>query len=238
MPIEAIAITNSTATGMSVSWSGVSSPKKFTVGPNGMTANVTNAGTVAMTGARTKTSLSAAFGVMSSLSASFTPSANDCSRPKGPCTLGPMRCCMRATTRRSHQMLKSVRSTRTTKTRIVLSPMTHHGSCPNWLSVSLIISLGTGDLHSCAGARHVGEQATACRACGQPDHVVGDVGDLRRHRDRASVTGDGDGRPEALDVGGAQPRHRRPGGRGEGLVALLQHAVVEQQLPRRQLEPA
>ena len=50
MPIEAIAITNSTATGMSVSCSGVvaSVNGTSTSGPNGITANVTNAGTAAM----------------------------------------------------------------------------------------------------------------------------------------------------------------------------------------------
>ena len=78
-----------------------------------------------------KTTLSAAFGMMSSLSASFTPSARLCSRPKGPCTLGPMRCCIRATTRRSNQMLNSVSSTRTTKISTALRMMTHHGSLPN-----------------------------------------------------------------------------------------------------------
>ena len=115
MPIEAIASMNSTATGMSVSCSGVSLPKKIDPGPSGMTAKVMKAGTVAMIGARRKTTLSADLGMMSSLSASFTPSASDCSRPNGPCTLGPTRCCMRATTRRSNQMLNSVSSTRITK---------------------------------------------------------------------------------------------------------------------------
>ncbi len=57
MPIDAIAITNSTATGMSVSCSGVvmSVNGTSTTGPNGITANVTNAGTVAITGAMMKT---------------------------------------------------------------------------------------------------------------------------------------------------------------------------------------
>ena len=55
MPIEAIAITNSTATGMSVSCSGVwmSVNGTSTTGPNGITENVTNAGITASTGART-----------------------------------------------------------------------------------------------------------------------------------------------------------------------------------------
>ena len=59
------------------------------------------------------------------------PSASDWSSPKGPLTLGPMRCCIRATTRRSHQMLKRVSRTRIRKMNRVLSPITHHGSCPN-----------------------------------------------------------------------------------------------------------
>ena len=90
MPIEAIAITKITATGMSVSCSGVVMSLKgtFTSGPNGITAKVTNAGITAITGAITKTSLSAALGMMSSFSASFTPSARLCSRPKGPLHVG------------------------------------------------------------------------------------------------------------------------------------------------------
>ena len=59
--------------------------------------------------------LSAAFGMMSSFSASLMPSARLCSRPNGPTRLGPMRCCMRATTRRSDQMVNSVITTRKTK---------------------------------------------------------------------------------------------------------------------------
>ena len=121
---------------MSVSCSGVSVSVNgiVTIGPNGMTAKATNAGTVAITGARMKTTLSAAFGVMSSLSASFTPSASDWSRPKGPCTLGPMRCCIRATTRRSHQMLNRVSSTSTKKSSTTLIRITHQASLPKSLS--------------------------------------------------------------------------------------------------------
>ena len=132
MPMDATAITNSTATGMSVSWSGVSMSVNgtSTTGPNGMTEKVTKAGITAITGARMKTTLSAAVGMMSSFSASLTPSASDWSRPKGPCTLGPMRCCMRATTRRSHQMLNSVSTTRTTKISTALRMISQVGSWP------------------------------------------------------------------------------------------------------------
>ncbi len=132
MPIEAIASTKRTATGMSVSCSGVlmSVNGTSTTGPNGITEKVTNAGIVAMTGASRKTTLSAALGMMSSFSASFTPSASDWSRPKGPCTLGPIRCCIRATTRRSNQMLNSVSRTRTRKISTALTRISHHGSRP------------------------------------------------------------------------------------------------------------
>ena len=111
-----------------------------TTGPNGITEKVTKAGTVAMTGARTKTSLSAAFGTMSSFSASFTPSARLCNRPKGPCTLGPMRCCIRATTRRSHQMLNRVSSTRITKISTALMITSHHTSWPKALRLVAVSS--------------------------------------------------------------------------------------------------
>ena len=67
---------------------GLGGRRSSTSGPNGMTAKVTKAGTTAMTGASRKTTLSAALGMMSSLSASFTPSASDCSRPKGPLHVG------------------------------------------------------------------------------------------------------------------------------------------------------
>ncbi len=121
-----------TATGMSVSWSGVvmSVNGTLTSGPKGITANARNAGTVAITGARMNTSLSAAFGTMSSFNASFTPSARLCSRPNGPLTFGPMRCCIRATTRRSNQMLNSVSSTSTTKISTALRITSQAGSCP------------------------------------------------------------------------------------------------------------
>ena len=63
-----------------------------------------------------KTTLSASVGMMSSLKASFRPSASDCSRPNGPTWFGPGRTCIRATTRRSYQIANSVITTRNTKT--------------------------------------------------------------------------------------------------------------------------
>ena len=98
------------------------------IGPNGITAQVRNDGITMITGAIRNTTLSAALGMMSSFSASFTPSARLCRRPNGPFTFGPIRCCIRATTRRSHQMLNRVRSTSTRKIRTALRITTHTGS--------------------------------------------------------------------------------------------------------------
>ncbi len=61
--------------GASMSCSGVRWPRIDTSGPSGMTENARNAGMVAMTGARKYTGLSASAGMMSSLNASFRPSA-------------------------------------------------------------------------------------------------------------------------------------------------------------------
>ena len=115
---------------MSCSGVSMSENDTSTTGPNGITAKVTNAGTPEITGARKKTTLSAAVGMMSSFSASLMPSARPWSSPNGPCTLGPMRCCMRATTRRSPQMVNSVRTTRTTKIATALRMISHQGSWP------------------------------------------------------------------------------------------------------------
>ena len=61
---------------MSVSCSGVCVGRTIvTIGPNGITEKARNAGIAAIIGARTKTTLSAAFGTMSSFSASLMPSA-------------------------------------------------------------------------------------------------------------------------------------------------------------------
>src|SRR6187200_140440 len=129
-PTEATARMNSTPTERSVSCSGVSRSVNGTdtTGPSGMTENATNAAVAEITGARMNTTLSAAFGTMSSLRPSLMPSARDCSRPNGPWYFGPTRCCIRATTLRSPQIVSSVISTSRTNTRIALRPITHHGS--------------------------------------------------------------------------------------------------------------
>ena len=75
-----------------------------------MTANARKHIVAEMIGARMKTALSAAVGMMSSFSASLIPSAKPCSSPNGPTRFGPTRCCIRATTRRSAQIMTSVLS--------------------------------------------------------------------------------------------------------------------------------
>ena len=109
-PIEAIATMNSTDTGRSVTCNGVvMSVNGIRTSPAiGITAKAVIAGMATTNGASMKTSLSAAVGVKSSLNISFMPSARDCSRPNGPFMFGPLRCCMKATMRRSYQMVNRV----------------------------------------------------------------------------------------------------------------------------------
>ncbi len=114
-----------------MSCSGVVVPKIETSGPNGMTASARNAGTTEMIGAMKKTALSAAVGMMSSFSASLIPSMRPCSTPNGPTRLGPSRDCMRATTRRSPQMVSSTRTTTPPKMPTTLRMTSHQGSWPN-----------------------------------------------------------------------------------------------------------
>ena len=91
-------------------------PNSDTCGPNGITEKARKAGIADRIGARKYTGLSASSGMTSSLKASLTPSASDCSVPHGPTRFGPMRFCMRPTTLRSNTIENSVMTTRKTKT--------------------------------------------------------------------------------------------------------------------------
>ena len=122
-----MASTSSTATGRSVSWSGVCTPKMDTSGPNGMIAKLMNAGMTAMAGASQNSSLSTCRGTMSSLSASLIPSISDWSSPNLPARFGPGRCCIRPMTRRSAQIMNSVTSTRKMKMNSTLMITSHQG---------------------------------------------------------------------------------------------------------------
>ena len=132
-PIEAMATMNSTETGRSVTCSGVVMSVNGTgTGPAmGITAKAVMAGTAITNGASMKTSLSAAFGVKSSLNMSFMPSASDCSRPNGPFMVGPLRCCMTPTTRRSYQMVNSVMISKKARAKTALIKTSHQGSLKN-----------------------------------------------------------------------------------------------------------
>ena len=82
-------------------------------------------------GAITNTTLSAAAGIKSSFSASFTPSAKAWIRPNFPTRFGPTRICMRATMRRSPQTDMIVNTTQTAKTITALRVMIQPGSSSN-----------------------------------------------------------------------------------------------------------
>ena len=99
----------------------------LTTGPKGITAKARKQVVAEMIGAKMKTALSAAVGMMSSFNANLMPSANPCSKPKGPTRFGPMRCCMRATTRRSAQIITNVLTTRKTKMTTALISDNHQG---------------------------------------------------------------------------------------------------------------
>src|SRR5919107_3850452 len=99
--IDEQASSTSTDTGTSVSWSAVRCPKIDTTGPNGIPENAVNATVAEITGAMKYTTLSAVFGMISSLNGSLTPSVRLCSQPLGPTWLGPGRTAIRATTLRS-----------------------------------------------------------------------------------------------------------------------------------------
>ena len=87
------------------------------------------------------TQRSAIAGWMSSLNASFNPSARDCSNPKGPTRLGPGRCCMRPTTRRSIQIMNKVMTIRNTKITTTFTMISHSGSSPSSASVGVMTCL-------------------------------------------------------------------------------------------------
>ena len=73
--------------------------------PQGTTAMARKAVTTARPGAATKSHLFAPSGISSSLKKSLMPSATGCRIPKGPVRLGPSRNCMKASSRRSTQVI-------------------------------------------------------------------------------------------------------------------------------------
>ena len=258
MPIEAIAITNSTATGMSVSCSGVSvSPNGIcTIGPNGITAKVTNAGIAddhrrededhLVGGLRDDVLLQRQLHAVGQATAAGRT---------GRCTLGPMRCCIRATTRRSHQMLNSVSSTRITKISTALMMTSHHGSWPKALEAA-----SAGERRSSGDHRGPLPSTVTDRLPGEADGRRSDAapgalaGQPRRRRRRGrrprpaastepAVAGQRDRARRRSAPSAAQRGRGRPARTGvravarRCVVAVLHPAVVEQLLPGGEHEP-
>ncbi len=205
-PSDEHANTTSTPTGRSVSCNAVWCPNIDTVGPNGMTENARNAGTADRIGARKYTGLSASSGMISSLKASFTPSASDCRMPHGPTRFGPMRFCIRPTTLRSKTIENSVMTTRNANTPTTLMSVSHTGWSPKpgrfWPAASTALmtqppTTGGADglvsvtIEPCA-APSVARTAQWRALRRQPHHLVGQVGDLDRHDDRAALGRNGD----------------------------------------------
>jgi hypothetical protein len=94
---------------------------------NGITAQAASARTEATSGASRKTPLSAPAGINGSLSTNFSRSANDCSRPKGPTTLGPRRNCTAAQTLRSISSRKAMMTSRATSSTTLWNTITSSG---------------------------------------------------------------------------------------------------------------
>ena len=115
---------------MSVNCITVLWPKKFTSPVSGITANDIKQAVVLITGARTKTIRSAAFGIKSSLSANFTPSTRACNKPNFPTLFGPLRCCILATIRLSAQTDIIVRNTHAAKINKPFRAIIQPGSWP------------------------------------------------------------------------------------------------------------
>src|SRR5450432_2160709 len=84
-------------------------------GASGITAQAPNARVKLTMGASRKTNLSAPAGMTISLSTNFRKSAKDCSRPKGPTTLGPLRIITPA------QILRSASSRKARDSRIQIT---------------------------------------------------------------------------------------------------------------------
>src|SRR4029450_11641452 len=88
-------------------------PQLFSL--RGMTAQAAKASTEPTSGANKNTPLSAPAGINGSFSTNFNRSANDCSKPNGPTTLGPRRSCTAAQTLRSINSKKATQTSRTTR---------------------------------------------------------------------------------------------------------------------------
>ena len=100
-------------------------PQLFSL--RGITAQAASANTEATSGASRKTPLSAPAGISGSLSTNFRRSANDCSRPNGPTTLGPRRSCTAAHTLRSISSRKATLTSSATSSTTLWNTITSSG---------------------------------------------------------------------------------------------------------------
>ena len=207
---------NSTDTGRSVTCSGVvmSVNGTRTSPAIGITANAVIAGIATTNGASMKTSLSAAVGVKSSLNISFMPSARDCSSPNGPFMFGPCRCCMKATTRRSYQMVNKVSTSSSTNANSALS--THDP--PDVVEEDLEIERTHAVTSSASAA--AGEIDRAMR-----HHIPSSRGQMPRHLDAA-----GPARHPDHAVGHVLLDHHRQRQRPP---VVRDHHMLRQARPRR-----
>ncbi len=93
----------------------------------GITAHAASASTEATSGASRNTPLSAPAGISGSFSTNFSRSANDCSRPNGPTTLGPRRICTAAHTLRSISSRNATQTSSTTSSSTLQNAITSSG---------------------------------------------------------------------------------------------------------------
>ena len=188
--------------------------------------------------------------MISSLKASLTPSASDCSTPHGPTRFGPIRFCIRPTTLRSNTIANSVMTTRNAKTPTTLIRMIQTGWLPkpgrfcerrrarrcahDSLHSHDRRGIGTGEPHR--RARHRAERGphrAAARVGRQPHDAVGHrrrSRPARRPRRRRCSPRSSRRRatPSFAAVRWPSQRARRLGGAGQVLVAVLHPAGVEQ----------
>ena len=165
MPIEAIAITKMTATGMSVSCSGV------VMSVNGhlhLGAERDHREGHERRDHRDhrrddEDQLVGRLGDDVLLQRQLHAVGEALQQAEGAVRLGPMRCCIRATTRRSHQMLNSVSSTRTTKISTALTMTSQTGSWPKALEARRSVSSGTSRLSSSGASDDGGDRDRASR---------------------------------------------------------------------------
>ncbi len=127
------------------------------------------ANTTLITGASRNTNLSAPDGMTSSLNTNFRRSAKDCSRPKGPTTLGPLRHCTAAQTLRSNRIRNATPTSRTTVTNRIwpsVNRLQKSGLEKAMPPVVISYSAATGACFSDAARAEHSAMVTLARAIG------------------------------------------------------------------------